>query len=117
MAATGPDGSVVRPAFASLAGSVSDDGLPQGNPVTSQWTQVSGPGTASFTNAANPATTVGFSAAGTYVLRLTASDGDLTASDEATINVTDPVNTTPVAAAGPDGSVVRPAFLRPSPVR
>ena len=63
------------------------------------------PGTASFTNAANPATTVGFSAAGTYVLRLTASDGDLTASDEATINATDPVSATfdaPVATSSDD---------------
>jgi hypothetical protein len=86
----GPDGSVVRPALASLAGSVSDDGLPQGNPVTSQWTQVSGPGTATFTNAANPATTVAFSTAGTYVLRLTATDGDLSAFDEVTITASDP---------------------------
>ncbi len=110
--AAGPDASVVLPALASLAGSVSDDGLPQGNPVTSQWTQVSGPGTATFTNAANPATTVGFSTAGTYVLRLTATDGDLSAFDEVTIDVQPavPVNAAPVVGAGPDGSVIRPAL-------
>ena len=92
--AAGPDGAVVRPALASLAGSVTDDGLPAGNAVTSQWTQVSGPGTATFTDTANPTTTAAFSATGTYVLRLTASDGDLNASDEATVTVSDPVAAT-----------------------
>ena len=86
----GPDRSVTIPSAASLAGSVSDDGLPAGAAVTSSWTMVSGPGTASFANAAAPATTVTFSDPGTYVLRLTASDTELQASDDVTVSVLGP---------------------------
>lgn len=40
-----------------------------------QWSQVSGPGSVVFTNAASPATGANFGAPGDYVLRLTAHDG------------------------------------------
>jgi hypothetical protein len=49
--------------------------------VTSQWAKVSGPGTVSFGGAAAVDTTATFSAAGTYVLSLTARDGALAKSD------------------------------------
>ena len=54
-----------------------------------------------------------FSQAGTYVLRLTANDGALTASDEVTVTVTDPgpVNQAPVVNAGADQSAVAPATV------
>ena len=68
---------------ADLDGTVTDDGRP--NPpaaVTTTWTQQSGPGTVTFGNASAIDTTATFSAAGTYVLRLTADDGDLDAFDE-----------------------------------
>ena len=61
------------------SGLVTDDGLPTGAAVTNGWSRVSGPGTATFANAASPATTATFSQDGTYVLRLTASDTLLTA--------------------------------------
>ncbi len=48
---------------------------------------VSGPGTVAFGNATSPATTATFSADGTYVLRLTASDGSLQTSDQMTVVV------------------------------
>jgi hypothetical protein len=67
---------------------VSDDGLP--NPpatVTTVWSTVSGPGSVTFGDAAKVDTTAAFSAAGTYVLRLTADDGALTGSDEVKVVV------------------------------
>ena len=69
---------------------VSDDGLPTGAAVTSTWTKFSGPGTVTFANAANPATTATFDQAGHYVLRLTASDTLLTAFNDVTITVNPP---------------------------
>jgi hypothetical protein len=84
----GADRNVTLPASASLDGTVTDDNLP--NPpgtTTSTWTQVSGPGTTTFANANAVDTTASFSTAGTYVLRLTASDGALSTSDDVTVTV------------------------------
>ncbi|MGD8262131.1 MAG: hypothetical protein PVG70_03285 [Desulfobacterales bacterium] len=84
----GTDQVVYLPANATLDGTVSDDGLP--NPpaaFTTTWSQISGPGTVVFGDVAQVDTTASFSAAGTYVLRLTANDGDLEASDEVTVVV------------------------------
>lgn len=72
-----------------LRGTVADDGLP--NPpgkVTTLWSKVTGPGTVTFTNAASLTSNARVSAAGTYVLRLTASDSVLTASADVTITAT-----------------------------
>jgi hypothetical protein len=72
----------------SVDGTVSDDGLPNPPSVaTTGWSQVSGPGTVSFASPASADTTATFSAMGVYVLRLTASDGELSASDDTTITV------------------------------
>ncbi len=70
----------------SLNGSVIDDGLPAGT-LTIAWSKVSGPGTVTFEPANAAVTTARFSASGTYVLRLTASDGALSASAEVSITV------------------------------
>ncbi|MDQ3145405.1 MAG: hypothetical protein M3R01_00435 [Actinomycetota bacterium] len=78
----GPDRTVNKGSAANLAGSVSDDGRPVGATVTSAWSKVSGPGAVTFANPASPATTATFSAPGTYVLRLTANDTQLTGTDE-----------------------------------
>ena len=105
----GGDQSIQLPSSASLSGTVSDDGLPSSpGTVTRTWTRISGPGTVTFGNAANASTTASFSAAGTYVLRLTASDGSLSAFDEVTITVqaASPVNQAPSVSAGPDRSIV-----------
>jgi PKD repeat protein len=70
---------------------VTDDGLP--NPpgtTTSQGSTVSGPGTVTFADPASPSTTATFSEAGSYVLRLTASDSDLTASDDLLVTASNP---------------------------
>ncbi len=83
----GGDRSVPAGTALSLAGSVTDDGLPSGV-VLSQWSVVSGPGEVSFANTADPQSAATFLVEGTYVLRLTASDGALTSSDEITVTVT-----------------------------
>ncbi|MDD2763158.1 MAG: chitobiase/beta-hexosaminidase C-terminal domain-containing protein [Opitutaceae bacterium] len=61
-------------AVATLNGTVSDDNKPFGPPAV-QWSLVEGPGTATFADASAAATTATFSAPGTYLLQLTASDG------------------------------------------
>jgi hypothetical protein len=86
----GPDRTVILPAGAALAGTATDDGLP--NPpgaLTRQWSRVSGPagGTVTFADPAAASTTATFSAPGVYGLRLTADDSQLSASDEATVSV------------------------------
>lgn len=58
----------------TLAGSVSDDGLPIAAVVAANWSKVSGPGSVLFDNASALSTVATFSQAGSYVLRLTASD-------------------------------------------
>ena len=87
----GPDAKVMRPNLLALTGAVSDDALP--NPpaaCTAAWSVVSGPGTVTFGDAAAASTTADFSAAGTYVLRLTASDSVATASDDVQVIVLAP---------------------------
>lgn len=101
----GADAAVVLPAAAQLNGTASDDGLPGGNmPVL--WSQVNGPGTATFANSAALSTTVSFSQAGYYLLRLTATDGQLFASATVSVrayNASD-YNQSPVVTAGPAAS-------------
>ncbi|MEX2092482.1 MAG: DNRLRE domain-containing protein, partial [Pirellulales bacterium] len=105
----GTDQSIQLPATASLSGTVADDGLPSSpGAVTRTWTKISGPGTVTFGNASSASTTASFSLAGTYVLRLTANDGDLQAFDEITVNVlaAAAVNQPPTANAGGDQSIL-----------
>lgn len=70
----------------NLDATVTDDGKPGGN-LTTAWSIVSGPGGVSFGNSSAVDTTAQFSEAGTFVLRLTASDGELESQDEVTITV------------------------------
>ena len=84
----GPDKAVVLPSTATLDGTVSDDGLPTPPNLTTTWSQVDGPSIAVFGDASAVDTTVGFGIPGTYVLRLSASDGELTVTDDVIITVT-----------------------------
>jgi hypothetical protein len=78
----------VLPATAQLNGSVSDDGLPvPPGQVSAAWTLVSGPGTVTFSNASDVNGTATFSAAGVYVIRLTATDGALQTAADVKITV------------------------------
>jgi CubicO group peptidase (beta-lactamase class C family) len=63
-----------------LSGSAQDDGLPTGT-LTAHWSSISGPAAVSFSNANAFQTSATFSTAGTYVLQLQVSDGDLSAID------------------------------------
>ena len=81
----GPDQTITLPASANLDGTVSDDGLP--NPPATVSTTWSNPGTVFFGNTASIDTTASFSAAGTYVLRLTANDSLLQSSDTVQVTV------------------------------
>src|SRR5262249_42213682 len=103
----GPDQTVAFPASALLAGTASDDGVP--GPLTISWSKVSGPGTATFVNPTPAATTVTFSDAGTYTLRLTATDSTLTTNDDVVITSAGATNRAPVVNAGPDQTIVSPA--------
>jgi len=59
----------------------------EGPIVSTIWSKVSGPGAVFFSNPTTIDTFATFSSAGTYVLRLTASDGTLSSSDDVNILV------------------------------
>jgi hypothetical protein len=80
--------SAVFPASVALNGTATDDGMP--NPpgsLTIGWSQVGGPGTAWFDSTESPATTAHFPGVGTYVVRLTAQDGELQTSRDLVVTV------------------------------
>ncbi|HSS20957.1 MAG TPA: hypothetical protein VLL54_12855, partial [Pyrinomonadaceae bacterium] len=104
----GPDQTIALPSSANLNGSTSDDGLPLNSTVTTNWSKVSGPGDVAFAAPSMTVTTASFSAAGTYVLRLTASDSQLSNSAEVTI-VVQPENQTPSVNAGIDQTIALPS--------
>jgi hypothetical protein len=95
----GPDVTILLTAAATLAGTVTDDGLP--GPLTIQWSMLSGPGTVTFAAPNQAATTATFSVAGGYTLQLSAFDGGLTSTDTCVITVQQP-NQAPVVDAGSD---------------
>ncbi len=70
----------------TLQVALSDDDYP-GVGLTSLWTQVSGPGTADFADAGSTNTTVTFDQEGTYQLRVTVDDSDLTDTLDLTVHV------------------------------
>jgi hypothetical protein len=85
----GPDLNVQIPAAATLRGVADDDALPNPPGVfTASWSMVTGPGSVSFADANLLETSATFSQAGTYLLRLAVSDGQLTATDDVQVTVT-----------------------------
>src|SRR5690606_16178932 len=87
----GTDQVIYLPGAAKLQGVVSDDGLPEAGSVATEWSVTSGPGSVTFGEATQPVTTASFSVEGTYVLKLTADDGEFVADDEVQIEVLPPV--------------------------
>jgi autotransporter-associated beta strand protein len=87
-----------------LQGIASDDGLPGGG-ISYKWSQVTGPGLASFDSKTNPVTSATFSQPGAYTLRLTANDGYLSDFHDITVNVS--ANTAPVVYVGTTNSTVK----------
>jgi RHS repeat-associated protein len=88
---------------ASLNGTATDDGFPRNSTLAVNWSVVEGPGTVAFANASRAATTATFSQSGSYLLRLTANDGVLAASDEVTVTA----NKAPAVSAGPDQTLAQ----------
>jgi expansin len=82
----GADQTVVLPATATLNGQASDDGKP-GATLTYAWTMVSGPAAVTLGSPSSLSSSATFSSAGTYVLRLTASDSLLASHADVTITV------------------------------
>jgi hypothetical protein len=103
----GTDQSIALPATASLVGTATDDGF-GGSTLTTTWSKLSGPGTVTFGNAAQLSTTATFSVAGSYVLRLTASDGTLSTTDDVAITVS-AANAAPTVNAGADQAITLPS--------
>ena len=84
----GSDDECTLPSGVTLDGTVTDDGNPDPpGAFTVAWSKTSGSGTVTFGDSTAVDTTAGFSAADTYVLRLTADDSVLTDYDEVTISV------------------------------
>jgi uncharacterized protein (DUF1800 family) len=74
-----------QPGSISLTGSMTDDGKPRAATVT--WASVAGPGSVSFSAPSSLSTTATFSLAGTYILRLAASDSVLSGYGDTTVEV------------------------------
>jgi uncharacterized protein YjiK len=86
----GSDQTISLTENAVLDGTVADDGLPDPpGAVSTNWSQSDGPGTVTFADATAVDTTANFTEGGTYVLQLSADDGELTASDTMTVFVSD----------------------------
>ncbi|MDZ4405261.1 Calx-beta domain-containing protein [Prosthecobacter sp.] len=68
-----------------VSAQVSDDGFP--NALATTWNCVSGPGVATIESPSATTTAVTFSTPGTYVLRISATDGQFTVGDQVTVVV------------------------------
>ncbi|WP_309381286.1 putative Ig domain-containing protein [Cerasicoccus frondis] len=79
----------------NLTGKAIDDGLPGTSELAVAWSQLSGPGTATFLNPSDPLTSVVFDTAGVYELQLRASDGAGATSDQVTVTVDSSCQFTP----------------------
>jgi hypothetical protein len=89
----GAGGYLILPRiYLTLDGVVTDDGngLPDGF-LSAKWSQLSGPAEAQFSDDTNPQATVRFPVAGTYILQLKATDGELTSLDTVTVTVSEPL--------------------------
>ena len=88
----GIDRTVQAGAELALNGTVQDDGFPSTpGRVSTTWSVISGPGDAIFNDPNALSTTAIFNAVGTFVLQLSATDGDLTSTDQVSISVTPPI--------------------------
>ena len=105
---TGPNQTVILPNLASLTSSATDDGLPVGT-LTYAWSVVSGNG-ATITSPTTASTHVSFSAAGTYILRVTVSDSQLSTSADVTVTV-QAANKAPVLTTGPNQTITLPSTV------
>ncbi|MEZ5387424.1 MAG: Calx-beta domain-containing protein [Prosthecobacter sp.] len=107
----GSSASVLAGGTHNLAGSISDDALPESTgAVAATWSLVSGPASPVFTDAEKANTSVVFPAAGTYTLRLTADDGEVVTSDEVVVTATLPSVTVAATTAAAESGLSPGAF-------
>src|SRR6185369_7597491 len=99
----GSDQNVKLPAGIVLSGTANE--IPSSAGFTVAWSKVSGPGNVTFGNAASASTTANFSAWGTYVLRLKATDGPFSESSDMTVTAAPTIN----VGAGANQNVKLPA--------
>src|SRR3989338_7135775 len=71
----------------TLNGSATDDELPEGATLTYLWSMFSGPAAVTFDDPTKPNAVATFSQAGTYILKLTVSDSQLSGEDSVQIIV------------------------------
>src|SRR5262249_17733570 len=81
-----------------------------GSALTFLWSKVAGPGTVTFANATSATTTATFSTLGTYILRLSASDSELSGSAEMRVTVL-LQNNPPLVNAGQDQTITLPVNI------
>ena len=84
----GSDKTLASPSTTSLTGTAADDGnpLPPGQ-LSITWSLVGGPAAVTFSAPHALTTNATFSTAGTYTVRLSASDGEATSSDDVVVIV------------------------------
>jgi hypothetical protein len=109
MVNAGADSILLTSQMATLKGLVTDDGILA--PLTTTWSQVSGPGVTTFASQAAD-TTATFSQKGTYVLRLSAYDGVSTVTDDVSVAVA-LGHTRPTVNAGAEVSVTGRTYKTP----
>lgn len=98
----GLDQSVELSETITVSATATDDGLPLDPGVLSvSWQAVDGPGDVTFGNANQATTSAIFDQLGVYVLQATATDGELSSSDQLTVTVL-PNNLPPTVIAGTD---------------
>ncbi len=102
----GNDQTINLPSAATLQGLLIDDRL-QPEQIAVKWTQVSGVTTVAFDNSDALSTTAACSDSGVYILRLTASDEQLSASDELKLTV----NKAPTIVAGQTQWLAMPSAI------
>lgn len=103
------DASVQVDQELSVSGAVSDDGLPS-DTLTINWYKSSGPGDVDIVSPDSLSTQMTFSREGSYVMTLSAHDGELVTELSirvaVTINIPDVINSAPTVNAGPDTTAV-----------
>lgn len=100
-----PTWSDVLPSRLTITYTVTDDGLPAGGALTVSWQIISTPpgATAGFESQTLTSISVGFDTAGTYVLQISASDSQLTTTQNVTVTVSG------TALPPPNVSIATPA--------
>lgn len=99
----GADGAATSTTFpvdVPISAAVTDDGLPAPAQLIYSWTKLSGPGEVVFANPAARQTTASLPGVGVYVLRLTVSDGELSAWDDIQFQLSRPLDSVTFVAKG-----------------